>query len=161
MDRGPTLGACLHTGPTPDYPHGRVRPRTDFDVDHVKRMQKEGRLKSSLPSERVGYPEKDTRYVFSDMAEKVMSMLCFLQGRHLRQTEPVLEASALRRYYSSVVNKREVRVYCATPAKLKLMPLFRAAQYLDAPLHSHRCLVSGDDPALLPHTEISSVPLQR
>ncbi|TFY52846.1 hypothetical protein EVJ58_g9783 [Rhodofomes roseus] len=45
VERGPTL----------------VRPRGDFDVDHVKRMQKEGRLKSSLPSERVGYPEKDTR----------------------------------------------------------------------------------------------------
>ncbi|KZT70349.1 kinase-like protein [Daedalea quercina L-15889] len=61
VERGPTLGACLHTGPTPDYPHGRIRPRAEFDVDHVKRMQKEGRLKSSLPSERVGYLEKDTR----------------------------------------------------------------------------------------------------
>ncbi|KAI0355327.1 kinase-like protein [Trametes cingulata] len=61
VERGPTLGACLHTTPTREYPHGRLKPRTEFDIDHIKRMQKEGRIRSAGPSDKVGYPEKDTR----------------------------------------------------------------------------------------------------
>lgn len=160
MERGPTLGACLHTGPTPDYPHGRVRPRSDFDVDHVKRMQKEGRLKSSLPSERVGYPEKDTRHVPDDVQRTHISMLRFSIGRRLRRTEPVREASARRKCSSSVVNKQEVSLSCAHGV-LELMLPYHAAQYSDVPSHSHRCLVSGDDPSLLPHKAVSAIPLQR
>ncbi|KAH9854973.1 kinase-like protein [Lenzites betulinus] len=60
-ERGPTLGACLHTTPTRDHPHGRIKPRTELDIDHIKRMQKEGRLRSAGHSEKVGYPEKDSR----------------------------------------------------------------------------------------------------
>ncbi|KAI0832794.1 kinase-like protein [Trametes gibbosa] len=60
-ERGPTLGACLHTIPTREHPHGRVKPRTELDIDHIKRMQKEGRLRSAGHSDKVGYPEKDTR----------------------------------------------------------------------------------------------------
>jgi cell division control protein 7 len=63
MDRGPTLGACLHTAPTRENPHGHIRPRTDYDPEAVRRMQKEARYRSTLPSEKVGYPDKDTRYV--------------------------------------------------------------------------------------------------
>ncbi|KAH9899485.1 kinase-like protein [Cubamyces lactineus] len=60
-ERGPSLGACLHTAPTREFPHGRLKPRSEYDVDHIKRMQKEGRMRSAGPSDKVGYPEKDTR----------------------------------------------------------------------------------------------------
>ncbi|KAI0638569.1 kinase-like protein [Trametes polyzona] len=61
VERGPTLGACLHTTPTREYPHGRLKPRTEFDIEHIKRMQKEGRMRSAGQSDKVGYPEKDNR----------------------------------------------------------------------------------------------------
>ncbi|KAI8982741.1 kinase-like protein [Trametes punicea] len=61
VERGPSLGACLHTTPTREFPHGRLKPRSEYDIDHIKRMQKEGRIRSAGPSEKVGYPEKDTR----------------------------------------------------------------------------------------------------
>ncbi|KAI0650374.1 kinase-like protein [Trametes meyenii] len=61
VERGPTLGACLHTTPTREFPHGRLKPKTEFDIEHIKRMQKEGRIRSAGASEKVGYPEKDTR----------------------------------------------------------------------------------------------------
>ncbi|KAI0941255.1 hypothetical protein AcV7_002873 [Taiwanofungus camphoratus] len=61
MERGPTLGACLHTAPSAEHPHGRIRPRAEYDIEYIKSMQKEGRLKSSWPSDKVGYPEKDNR----------------------------------------------------------------------------------------------------
>ncbi|KAL0949211.1 hypothetical protein HGRIS_009290 [Hohenbuehelia grisea] len=54
-------GSCLHTPPSKGEPHGRVRLRTEYDIEHVKRMQREARTKSGMASERVGYPDKDTR----------------------------------------------------------------------------------------------------
>ncbi|KIM63697.1 hypothetical protein SCLCIDRAFT_1214088 [Scleroderma citrinum Foug A] len=57
----PTHGACLHTPPSPQYPHGKPRTRHEYDIEQLKRMQKEARQKSSWPSDRVGYPDKDTR----------------------------------------------------------------------------------------------------
>ncbi|OCH94542.1 kinase-like protein [Obba rivulosa] len=63
MERGQTLGQCLHTAPSRQYPHGRIRSRDEYDLDYVKRMQKEGRMKSSWPSDRVGYPQQDLRPV--------------------------------------------------------------------------------------------------
>lgn len=62
-DVAPTLGACLHTGTLPTHPHGQVLTAREYDADKLKRVQREARLKSALPSERVGYLEKDTRYV--------------------------------------------------------------------------------------------------
>lgn len=55
------LGACLHTGATRQHPHGKLRSTEDFDPEWVKRMQREARLKCQLPSEKVGYPERDQR----------------------------------------------------------------------------------------------------
>jgi cell division control protein 7 len=66
MEPGPSLGACLHTRPTREYPHGVIRHKREYDINHIKKMQKEARHKSSLPSERVGYLEKDTRCVKHD-----------------------------------------------------------------------------------------------
>ncbi|EMD40386.1 hypothetical protein CERSUDRAFT_130184 [Gelatoporia subvermispora B] len=63
MERGQTLGQCLHTAPSDQHPHGRVRSREEYDPDYVKRMQKEGRMKNSWPSDRVGYPQQDFRPV--------------------------------------------------------------------------------------------------
>ncbi|KAH7916246.1 kinase-like protein [Hygrophoropsis aurantiaca] len=57
----PVHGSCLHTSPSADHPHGKIRPRNEYDLDHIKRMQKESRQKSLWPSDRVGYPDKDTR----------------------------------------------------------------------------------------------------
>lgn len=61
MDRTTSLGACLHTGATRQHPHGKLKTGDEMDTDHIKKMQREGRIKSSLPSERVGYPERDPR----------------------------------------------------------------------------------------------------
>ncbi|GJE87431.1 kinase-like protein [Phanerochaete sordida] len=61
MDRTTSLGACLHTGPTRQHPHGKVKREEEMDTDHIKKMQREARVKSSLPSDRVGYPERDQR----------------------------------------------------------------------------------------------------
>ncbi|KAG1752500.1 kinase-like protein [Suillus paluster] len=57
----PMHGACLHTSATREHPHGKIRGRNDYDVDLLKKMQREARQKSSWSSERVGYPDKDTR----------------------------------------------------------------------------------------------------
>ncbi|KAH7930636.1 kinase-like protein [Leucogyrophana mollusca] len=57
----PAHGSCLHTSPSREYPHGRIRQRGEYDLEQIKKMQKEARQKSSWPSERVGYPDKDTR----------------------------------------------------------------------------------------------------
>ncbi|KAF8646093.1 hypothetical protein AX16_007393 [Volvariella volvacea WC 439] len=63
MEPGPSHGQCLHTFPTREHPHGRVRPRSDYNIEDVKRMQREARAKSSMLPEKVGYPEKDPRPV--------------------------------------------------------------------------------------------------
>ncbi|KDQ64112.1 hypothetical protein JAAARDRAFT_187487 [Jaapia argillacea MUCL 33604] len=63
VEPGPTLGACLHTGATAQFPHGRVKRQAELDCDYIKKMQKEARQKSAWPSERVGYPEHDKRPV--------------------------------------------------------------------------------------------------
>ncbi|KAI6003609.1 kinase-like protein [Pisolithus albus] len=47
--------------PTHWYPHGKPRPRSEYDSELLKKMQREARQKSSWPSDRVGYPDKDTR----------------------------------------------------------------------------------------------------
>ncbi|KAI5987777.1 kinase-like protein [Pisolithus marmoratus] len=57
----PTHGACFHTPPSRRYPHGKPRPRNEYDAELLKKMQREARQKSSWPSDRVGYPDKDTR----------------------------------------------------------------------------------------------------
>ncbi|KAF9226743.1 kinase-like protein [Gyrodon lividus] len=57
----PTHGVCLHTPPSREYPHGKIRTREEYDVEHLKKMQREARQKSSWASDRVGYPDKDTR----------------------------------------------------------------------------------------------------
>ncbi|KAI9574815.1 kinase-like protein [Boletus coccyginus] len=57
----PMHGACLHTPPSRDFPHGKVRSRDEYDAELLKKMQKEARHKSSWTSDRVGYPEKDAR----------------------------------------------------------------------------------------------------
>ncbi|KAG6329119.1 hypothetical protein ID866_9971 [Astraeus odoratus] len=57
----PTHGACLHTPASRQHPHGKARSKHEYDVEYLKKMQRESRQKSSWPSEKVGYPDKDTR----------------------------------------------------------------------------------------------------
>ncbi|PSR80981.1 hypothetical protein PHLCEN_2v6571 [Hermanssonia centrifuga] len=61
IEKGPTHGQCLHTPPTRQHPHGKIRPTEEHDIEYIKKMQREARQKSLWPSDRVGYPEKDTR----------------------------------------------------------------------------------------------------
>ncbi|KIM76342.1 hypothetical protein PILCRDRAFT_77747, partial [Piloderma croceum F 1598] len=61
IEPGQTQGACLHTPASREFPHGRLRHRGDYDVEQIKKMQREARIKSSWLSEKVGYPDKDTR----------------------------------------------------------------------------------------------------
>lgn len=92
--------------------------------------------------------------------KQLILMLSFSQGRRPRRTELVREASARRRCSSSVASKQEVSLRCASGLPELTLP-YHAAYYPDVPSHSHRCLVSGDDPALLPHKEVSAIPLKR
>ncbi|KAF9060312.1 kinase-like domain-containing protein, partial [Rhodocollybia butyracea] len=52
---------CLHNEPTAEFPHGTCKTKKEYDSENYKRMGKEAKLKSSRPSEEVGYPEKDSR----------------------------------------------------------------------------------------------------
>lgn len=64
MDAGPSQshGICLHYGATEEHPHGRTCGPGEYDVEYLKQLQQDARSKSKWPAERVGYPEKDTRY---------------------------------------------------------------------------------------------------
>ncbi|KAK7029416.1 Cell division control protein 7 [Paramarasmius palmivorus] len=53
--------SCLHTSPSADNPHGRARHKKEVDLEQFNKAQKEGGRKSGLPSEKVGYLEKDSR----------------------------------------------------------------------------------------------------
>ena len=56
-------GKCLHTAPTDEHPHGRLRRTAEYNPDFVRKKQKDARMRSGWTSDRVGYLEKDTRYV--------------------------------------------------------------------------------------------------
>ncbi|SJL02567.1 uncharacterized protein ARMOST_05898 [Armillaria ostoyae] len=56
-------GLCLHLPASPSHPHGRLRARNEYDAEHIKKMQREARAKNHWPSDRVGYPQNDTRPV--------------------------------------------------------------------------------------------------
>ncbi|KAG6919762.1 hypothetical protein DXG01_001598 [Tephrocybe rancida] len=56
-----SLGACFHTGPSAEHPHGQVQ--RDLSQSVIKQAQQEAKERSKLPSERVGYPAQDTRPV--------------------------------------------------------------------------------------------------
>ena len=55
-------GKCLHTAPTREHPHGRLRRTTEFNPEFVRKKQKDARMRSGWVSDRVGYLEKDARY---------------------------------------------------------------------------------------------------
>ena len=57
-------GACLHGPPTAKNPHGENNVRYQYNPESMVKLQREARAKSKLPSEKVGYPDKDTRYAF-------------------------------------------------------------------------------------------------
>ncbi|KAJ7600295.1 kinase-like protein [Mycena floridula] len=61
MDMSPGPTRCLHGRPDAQHPHGHRLPRNSYDPQLVKQKYKEARTKSTLPSEKVGYPEKDLR----------------------------------------------------------------------------------------------------
>lgn len=73
-ERATHLGNCLHTPASRNYPHGRLRRPEEYDAEYIKRMQREARAKSQWPSDRVGYPERDTRYVLHVQIEEWMWM---------------------------------------------------------------------------------------
>ncbi|TRM60110.1 kinase-like domain-containing protein [Schizophyllum amplum] len=56
-------GQCFHTRATPEHPHGRAlnRSQMNMDIESYKRMQRDAKQKSAMPSEKVGYPAHDTR----------------------------------------------------------------------------------------------------
>jgi cell division control protein 7 len=58
---GPAYGACFHTAPTLEHPHGTIRSRNEVHTEDIKARQREARDKSNMPAEKVGYPDKDTR----------------------------------------------------------------------------------------------------
>ncbi len=61
MEAGQLPGQCYHTPASLDDPHGKNRVLTLAQTEEVKKAQKEARVTSSKPSEKVGYPENDRR----------------------------------------------------------------------------------------------------
>ncbi|KAI0337903.1 kinase-like protein [Trametopsis cervina] len=63
MEKTQSQGLCLHTPPSADSPHGKIRSMHDCNIttEEIKQAQREARLKSSMPSDKVGYPEQDRR----------------------------------------------------------------------------------------------------
>ncbi|KAI3611739.1 dbf4-dependent protein kinase hsk1 [Moniliophthora roreri] len=61
MEPSSQHSSCVHTPPTAENPHGKLKDKKDYDVEEAKKASKESRYKSGLPPEKVGYPEKDPR----------------------------------------------------------------------------------------------------
>jgi cell division control protein 7 len=56
-------GKCLHAAPTMEHPHGQLQRATEYNSDFVRKKRKDVQMHSGWTSDRVGYLEKDTRYV--------------------------------------------------------------------------------------------------
>ncbi|KAF9266134.1 kinase-like protein [Marasmius fiardii PR-910] len=54
---------CLHSPSSEEHPHGKIKDRREYDAEHCRKMSKDAKQKSALPSEKVGYLEKDPRPV--------------------------------------------------------------------------------------------------
>ncbi|KAL0070243.1 Cell division control protein 7 [Marasmius tenuissimus] len=63
METGPHHGTCLHTPGTPEHPHGKILDQKDYNADQCRNASRQAKHKCGQPSEKVGYPEKDTRPV--------------------------------------------------------------------------------------------------
>ena len=57
-------GACLHGPPTAKNLYGENKVRYQYNPESMVKLQREARAKLKLPSEKVGYPDKDMRYAF-------------------------------------------------------------------------------------------------
>lgn len=77
-----SLGLCLHTGPSAQYPHGRINVPGSSVADDFKKAQRDARIKSNQPSDRVGYPEKDTRYVHEGFERSLCGRLIYAATDH-------------------------------------------------------------------------------
>ena len=75
VEGGQKLGACLHTFASPEHPHGRIFTSVEYDRQAVRKAQRDAREKSKSATEKVGYPEKDTRYVTSGINDDDMNLL--------------------------------------------------------------------------------------
>ncbi|PPQ89804.1 hypothetical protein CVT25_007409 [Psilocybe cyanescens] len=63
MEVSHPFGKCLHSSPSSSDPHGRTLQLDEYQTRDVKAAQREARMKSTMPSDRVGFPDKDTRPV--------------------------------------------------------------------------------------------------
>jgi cell division control protein 7 len=61
MEQEGPIGQCLHTPSSNEFPHGKNRTIDENKRVQVKIAQKEARVKSSMPPDKVGYPENDRR----------------------------------------------------------------------------------------------------
>ncbi len=89
-------GLCLHLPASPSHPHGRLRARNEYDAEHIKKMQREARAKNHWPSDRVGYPQNDTRCVIATHYHTLL--ITFAPGLFRKQTERALGVLELPRY---------------------------------------------------------------
>ena len=103
------LGACLHTCASPEHPHGRVFTSAEYDRQAVRKAQKDAREKSRMATEKVGYPEKDTRYVTRvDSGQRHE----FLAGHTRKRIVLEHAVSEHPRCYLNVDRSQEVRRHC-------------------------------------------------
>lgn len=63
MEEGSPYGRCLHEPASKKDPHGKNITLVEGQAEDIKAAQKTARNKSSLPADKVGYPEQDRRPV--------------------------------------------------------------------------------------------------
>lgn len=63
MESTSTVGPCLHSSSSDEFPHGYTLRSDDRVIHQIKLAQREARTKSGLPPEKVGYPKDDPRPV--------------------------------------------------------------------------------------------------
>ncbi|KAH0588113.1 hypothetical protein H2248_006833 [Termitomyces sp. 'cryptogamus'] len=57
----PSLGACFHTGPSADHPHGQIHRNMAGSI--IRNKQQTAKERCKLSADKVGYPLQDTRPV--------------------------------------------------------------------------------------------------
>jgi cell division control protein 7 len=147
MEPGQTQGACLHTPATREFPHGRLRHRADYDVEQIKKMQREARIKSSWLSEKVGYPDKDTRFVSSVFLINYDSLWFGAVADYSSRPHSKANRAGTRGFRAP-----EVLLKCNEQTGGKMLVFFCDSLMVICFYNStsDRCMVSGDDTFILP-----------
>jgi len=81
-----------------------VRKKDEYDIDLYKKLQREARQRSQWSSDRVGYPEKDVRYVVKTVAANTTLSIYFAIAHTRKLTELAPEAFVHPKFFLSAAS---------------------------------------------------------